>query len=552
MRIRIGDSGDTLLRIAERYRVDLIELAALNPHIVCTDANLVGSIINIPHSLTESETRIVPPTPMCPPFEVPDFNETWIPVTSLEQMEKTDYDVLIVGSGAGGGASLWRLCQQWAANGKRIGIVERGKDLLPLNAQNVLEGDLFRKYLFNPNIAKPLGKTQPEYSGLKQVFALGGRTIFWSGVSPRMHPSDFATWPVTLKEMDYYYAIAEQMMNVTQDFSRNSKLTEVIVKRLQDNGFPEATTIPNAFDLMPTMYGEIHSNVIFSSIKLLFNALYYKPYDLAINARAVQVYSEKGKVAGVRVMSPDKRSYYLKAKTIILSASTIETARLLLHSGIQGRAIGRYLINHTLVGANGKINIKPIPEISGTLAAFIPRIEGRPYQIQIQGPSEYYLYPPHQPKPNKDEWDVGYTGFGEVESRYENGISLDPQHKDEYGVPMIKINFSYSDKDMEIVQNLSAAIRETALAAGIRLNYKDDGSWSCLLEPGVENHEAGTCRMGNNPNDAATNEYGQVFGVAGLYVADNSVLPTIGATNPTLTTVALAIRTADYIAREMR
>ncbi len=40
----------------------------------------------------------------------------------IRTMEQTDYDVIIVGTGAGGGAVLWRLCEQWKENGKKVGI----------------------------------------------------------------------------------------------------------------------------------------------------------------------------------------------------------------------------------------------------------------------------------------------------------------------------------------------------------------------------------------------------------------------------------------------
>ncbi len=62
-------------------------------------------------------------------------------------------------------------------------------------------------------------------------------------------------------------------------------------------------------------------------------------------------------------------------------------------------------------------------------------------------------------------------------------------------------------------------------------------------------HDAGTCRMGTDPDTSVTNPYGQVHGITGLFVADNSGIPTSGTANPTLTTVALAIRTADYMMR---
>jgi choline dehydrogenase-like flavoprotein len=58
--------------------------------------------------------------------------------------------------------------------------------------------------------------------------------------------------------------------------------------------------------------------------------------------------------------------------------------------------------------------------------------------------------------------------------------------------------------------------------------------------------------MGENPLTSSTNRYGQIHNVSGLYVADNSILPSIGGVNPTLSTVALALRTADYIVKELK
>lgn len=71
-----------------------------------------------------------------------------------------------------------------------------------------------------------------------------------------------------------------------------------------------------------------------------------------------------------------------------------------------------------------------------------------------------------------------------------------------------------------------------------------------LHPPGEMHHDSGTCRMGDDPASSATDRYSQIHGVSGLYVADNSVLPSVGTANVTLTTVALAIRTADAIIRQ--
>ncbi|GAA3328993.1 GMC oxidoreductase [Ectobacillus funiculus] len=84
---------------------------------------------------------------------------------------------------------------------------------------------------------------------------------------------------------------------------------------------------------------------------------------------------------------------------------------------------------------------------------------------------------------------------------------------------------------------------------GMRVSIQP-GTEICLRPPGLDYHEMGTCRMGEDPETSVTNKYGQVHNISGLFVADNSVLPHSGAANPTLTTIALAFHTADYITRK--
>jgi choline dehydrogenase-like flavoprotein len=146
---------------------------------------------------------------------------------------------------------------------------------------------------------------------------------------------------------------------------------------------------------------------------------------------------------------------------------------------------------------------------------------------------------------------IGLSGYGKVESRFKNRIYLDPIRKDKYGFPEIQVHFSYSQKDKEIINQMSAAIEQVSeiLKTPIdRINGKPD---ICMNPPGSTFHSGGTCRMGDNPLTSATNRYGQIHNVRGLFVADNSLLPSSGV-NPTLTTVALSIRTADYIHNELK
>ena len=93
-------------------------------------------------------------------------------------------------------------------------------------------------------------------------------------------------------------------------------------------------------------------------------------------------------------------------------------------------------------------------------------------------------------------------------------------------------------------------ILQASSAMQLQLATIDGALAICLMPPGADNHEFGTCRMGDDPLTSATNRYGQIHGVPGLYIADNSVLPSIGASNPTLSTVALAIRMVDYLIQQ--
>jgi choline dehydrogenase-like flavoprotein len=551
MRIYVSRDGDTLRGISKKYGVELNDLLTLNPSIPSPEINIPGTIVKIPSLEKPIMDQI--PVSLCP-FDPSseDILEDWIPLTSLEQMEETDYDVIIVGTGAGGGAVLRRLCERWKNNGKRIGIIERGNLLLPTHVRNIPTMNNLRFSQYFQGVSNWIGKFLPEFPGARQLFALGGRTLFWGMSAPRMDVSEIAEWPITEKEMDFYYSIAEKVMDVTNAYMKGSSFQEIILNRLQENGFPGAADVPAPTDLEPTKYGQIHSDPFWSSISALAYSLNRKPFDLAVNARAVEVLVDKGKTIGLKVLSSEKKSYFLKAKTVVLSGSTFETPRLLLNSGIQGRAIGHYLTNHSFLLSTVKVSRKEFPEVLGPLSVMIPQTKKRPYQIQMGGPGGYLWYQRYEQEPLLDELQIGISAFGKVESRFENQIFLDRYKRDEYGVPEIQVQFSYSEKDRAIIHQMTSDLTRVVSAMGASYISIDGNPPICLMPPGSDYHESCTCRIGDDPSTSATNRYGQIHGVSGLYVADNSMLPSLGAANPTLTTVALSVRVADYISYQLR
>jgi len=476
------------------------------------------------------------------------YKNNWIPTKTLQEMSKINYDVLIVGSGPGGGATLQRLCELWKNQGaKKIGILEKGDKLFHSHSLNIPTQNVntARDVLLGDN-STVIGERLPQFSGARMIYALGGRSLFWNAATPRPIQSELNKWPINSRELNVYYGMAEKLMHVTTDYAKGSSMQNIFLKRLHAAGILEADDMPVAFDMTPSRQGEVHSNPWYSSINALAAAQFDRPYDLAVNAYVSKVTTQGGRVSGVEVFSADKRNHRIRAKNVVVSASTLETPRLLLNSKIPGAAIGRYLTGHVSIIAVGTIPRGQFSDKLGNFSILKFETEESPYHIQILGPDQYFSYQQFEDKVLKDQLMVAYASFGRVEPRAENRVYIDPSAKDEFGVPLQQVQYSLSNKDRQTADQVAQGIRQSAAAMGVTL----DESTLALRPPGSDMHESCTCRMGDDPATSATNRHGQIHGVQGLYVADNSVLPTLTAAGPVLSNSALAIRLADHIVRQ--
>lgn len=232
-----------------------------NSHIAFSDQEINGVKVSIPMKPTPSVLSQTPS--VCYPEMPAKYLDYWIPITPLEIMATEEYDALVVGSGAGGSAVLYRLCEQWKREGKKVGMIEAGGLLLPTHAQNIstLEVERFQQYFLSPKISTPIGVELPEFSGARLVFALGGRTLFWSAVCPRMNEVEFKDWPISYEDILEYYNKAEVALKVSQEFTKDSLLTDIMLERLHQNGFPQAINVPIATDISQAKFGKVHSDV---------------------------------------------------------------------------------------------------------------------------------------------------------------------------------------------------------------------------------------------------------------------------------------------------
>jgi choline dehydrogenase-like flavoprotein len=127
-------------------------------------------------------------------------------------------------------------------------------------------------------------------------------------------------------------------------------------------------------------------------------------------------------------------------------------------------------------------------------------------------------------------------------------VTLDPSVRDRWSLPVARLSGVAHEESLRTATFMQERATEWLRASGaIR-------TWSDLLQPRLSGgqHQAGTCRMGSNPDTSVTDPYGRVWGHGNLFVSDGSLHVTNGGFNPVLTIMALAFRNGEHIARQLR
>ncbi len=127
-------------------------------------------------------------------------------------------------------------------------------------------------------------------------------------------------------------------------------------------------------------------------------------------------------------------------------------------------------------------------------------------------------------------------------------VEVDPVVKDHWGIPVARLSGRRHASDIETAKFLAKKAETLLKEAGARQ------TWTNLPGLGLSGgqHQAGTCRMGNDPKTSVTNRYGQIHQIDNLFVADGSLHVTNGGFNPALTIMALGYWVGGYIVREWK
>ncbi len=131
---------------------------------------------------------------------------------------------------------------------------------------------------------------------------------------------------------------------------------------------------------------------------------------------------------------------------------------------------------------------------------------------------------------------------------FENRVEVDPSVKDAWGIPVAKITGTRHAEDLRTGAFLAGKAEAWLKAAGATQTFKTTPSKG---NNGGQ-HQAGTCRMGQDPKISVTNSYGQLHAVDNVFVVDGSLHVTNGGFNPSLTIMALAFRASEYIAKHWK
>ena len=283
------------------------------------------------------------------------------------------------------------------------------------------------------------------------------------------------------------------------------------------------------------------------------------------------VVDDRGHARSVRYYDSNGITQEQPADLVVLSASATETARLLLNSksklfpkgaGNNNDWVGRNLQGHLYVGASGLMEQEVYDDSGpGTTVAISDYNHGNPGLVGGGMLATEFASQPNNfcgvRPPGEARWGKAHKDFqrryykrlvhliGPIQEipNFNARVTVDPAVKDAWSIPVCRLSGMRHSYDLRLGDFLAdkaeAIIKEMGAT---RVWRNGPGMW---LSGGQ--HQAGTCRMGNDPKTSVTNRIGQVHEIDNLFIADGSLHVTNGGFNPVLTIMAMAYRVADAI-----
>ena len=509
-----------------------------------------------------------------------------------------DSAVVIIGSGAGGGTLANELCQK----GIKVVVLEAGAMQSSASFINDEWKSFGQLAWLDARTTSGTWRVAKDFAGLPAWICktVGGSTTHWAGASLRFQEHEFRArstygeikgtslmdWPLTLAELEPWYAKAEDKMGVTRTNgipglpgNNNFKVMHAGATKL---GYKEVHTGRMAINSQPRdgrgrcmqlgfCFQGCKSGAKWSTLYTeLPKAEATGNLDLRPQSHVTRIeHNDAGKVTGVVYRDKDGKEQRQKARVVAVAGNSIETPRLLLMStsdkfkdGLANSSgqVGRNYMRH-MTGSVYAAFKQPVHMYRGTTMAGIIQDEARHdtkrgfaggYEMETLSLGVPFMAAFLDPGAWGEDfawWMEHYTRMagmwlvGEDMPRESNRITLNPDVKDQWGNPAPNVHFDDHDNDIAMRNHAFTQGEKVYQAAGAVRTYR--------TPPYPSTHNLGTARMGRDAKDSVCNSYGQTHDVGNLFISDGSQFTSGGAENPTLTIVTLAIRQADYIARQM-
>jgi choline dehydrogenase-like flavoprotein len=145
-------------------------------------------------------------------------------------------------------------------------------------------------------------------------------------------------------------------------------------------------------------------------------------------------------------------------------------------------------------------------------------------------------------------WYVSAWMMGEVIPIESNMVSLDPNDKDPYGMPILRISAGWTENDVKMVEDFKEQFSEMFAKAG----FSNIKAVDTEAAPGSDIHEMGGVRMGKDPKTSLLNKWNQLHACNNVYVTDGACMTSTATQNPSLTYMALTARAADHAVNELK
>ena len=438
-----------------------------------------------------------------------------------------------------------------------------------------------------------------------RVRAVGGRSLAWGRQSYRMSDLDFKAashdgygddWPISYADLAPYYSRVERFVGISgqaeglETFPDGEFLppmayrcSEKILKERVERKLGRLVTIGRTAILTREHNGRAACHwcgpcnrgcVTYSYFSSPFTTLAAaeKTGNLTLIpdavVRRVTMDRRSGLASGVSYVERFTRTpREIRAKAVVLCASTLESTRILLNSGPGGLAnssgvLGRYLMDHMyggqvsgrMQGLNGRAWYGAPRRPNGL---FVPRFRNvkqphtngmiRGYSYQGAGGPRFNMRAPGFGKSFKEavraegDWSIGLHGFCECLPDWDNYAEIDPNRVDAWGIPVLRVHMRWRDNERRLFRDCLEQGAEMLEAAGA----KDIVTADEPRTPGFGIHEVGSARMGGDPRTSVVDGFCQTHDVKNLFVTDGAVYPSMGTVNPTLTMMANTVRACD-------